>query len=95
MKKHATKDGNQQKLQTLGEFTSGNRFLSETGIFPCTTLAFIIGERVSNVRSRCSTTFMHGCGLSRLATYTRYKILHSFPMHLLKYNPFYTIFIQR
>jgi hypothetical protein len=28
MKKHATKDGNQQKFQTLGEFTSGNRFIS-------------------------------------------------------------------
>jgi len=25
MKKHATKDGNQQKLQTLGEFILGSR----------------------------------------------------------------------
>ena len=39
MKKHATKDGNQQKLQTLGEVNSGNRVSAKTGVFPCTTLA--------------------------------------------------------
>jgi hypothetical protein len=39
MKKHAAKDGNQQKLKPLGEITSAYRLFAEIGTFPCNTLA--------------------------------------------------------
>jgi hypothetical protein len=40
MKKHATKDGNQQKLQTLGDVNSGNRVSAKTGVFSVHYLSF-------------------------------------------------------
>ena len=40
MKKHATKDGNQQKLQTLGEVYPGKRIHAKTGVFSVHYLSF-------------------------------------------------------
>jgi hypothetical protein len=72
MKKHATKDGNQQKLQTLGEFSSANRFMSEDRNLSVQYLSFY--HRRASLKCPLPMLYYYYAWMRSVATCDSYKI---------------------
>jgi hypothetical protein len=71
MKKHATKDGNQQKLQTLGEYNSGKCIPAKTGVFSVHYLSFY--HRRASLKCPLPMLY-YNARMRSVAIYDSYKI---------------------